>query len=53
MKFFELAKKLGYKTATTPYENPKISELFKQIIAKQYKVDIKRKDGRYEAKVRL
>ena len=53
MKFFELAKKLGYKTATTPYENPKISELFKQVIAKQYKVDIKRKDGRYEAKVRL
>ena len=53
MKFFEMAKKLGYKTATTPYENPKISELFKQIIAKTYKVDIKSKDGHYEAKVSL
>jgi len=53
MKFFELAKKLGYKTATTPYENPKVSELFKQFVAKRYKVDIKRKDGRYEAKARL
>ena len=53
MKFFEMAKKLGYKTATTPYENPKISDLFTQIVAKQYKVDIKRKDGHYEAKARL
>lgn len=53
MKFFEMAKKLGYKTATTPYENPKVSELFNQIIAKKYKVDIKRKSGHYEAKVRL
>ena len=53
MKFFVMAKKLGYKTATTPYDNPKISDLFKQVVAKQYKVDIKRKDGHYEAKVRL
>jgi hypothetical protein len=53
MKFFELAKKLGYKTATTPYENPKVSELFTQLVSKKYKVDIKRKDGRYEAKARL
>ena len=53
MKFFEMAKKLGYKTATTPYENPKVSALFNQIIAKQYKVDIKRKDGGYEAKASL
>ena len=53
MKFFEMAKKLGYKTATTPYENPKVSDLFTQIVAKTYKVDIKRKDGAYEAKVRL
>ena len=48
-----MAKKLGYKTATTPYENPKVSDLFTQIVAKTYKVDIKRKDGAYEAKVRL
>jgi hypothetical protein len=53
MKFFEMAKKMGYKTATTPYENPKVSELFTQIVAKKYKVDIKRKDGGYEAKARL
>lgn len=53
MKFFEMAKKLGYKTATTPYDNPKISDLFTQIVAKQYKVDIKRKGGHYEAKARL
>lgn len=53
MKFFELAKKLGYKTATTPYENPKVSALFNQIIAQKYKVDIKSVDGHYEAKVSL
>lgn len=53
MKFFELAKKLGYKTATTPYENPKVSALFNQIIAKKYKLDIKSVDGHYEAKVSL
>jgi hypothetical protein len=53
VKFFELAKKLGYKTATTPYENPKVSELFKQLVPKKYKVEIKRKGGRFEAKARL
>lgn len=53
MKFFELAKKLGYKTATTPYENPKVSALFNQIIAQKYKVDIKSVDDHYEAKVSL
>lgn len=53
VKFFEMAKKLGYKTATTPYDNPKVSELFKQFLPKKYKLDIKRKHGKYEAKVRL
>ena len=53
VKFFEMAKKLGYKTATTPYENPKVSELFKQYLPKHFKLDIKRKHGKYEAKVRL
>jgi hypothetical protein len=53
VKFFELAKRLGYKTATTPYENPKVSELFKQLVPKKFKVEIKRKGGRYEAKARL
>ena len=53
VSFFEMAKKLGYKTATTPYENPKVSELFKQLVPKKFKVEIKRKGGRYEAKARL
>jgi hypothetical protein len=53
LRFFDMAKKLGYKTATTPYENPKISDLFTQIIAKKHKVDIKRNRDHYEAKVRL
>lgn len=53
MKFFIMAEKLGYKTATTPYENPKISELFKRFVAPKYDVDIKTTDAGYEAKVRL
>jgi hypothetical protein len=53
VKFFELAKKLGYKTATTPYENPKVSELFKQFLPKKYKLEIKKKKGKFEAKVSL
>ena len=51
--FFGLAKKLGYKTATTPYKNEKISDLFRQMLPKQYDVEIKHKKGFYEAKVRL
>lgn len=51
--FFGLAKKLGYKTATTPYKNPKVSELFKHYLPEHYKLDIKHSDGLYEAKVRL
>jgi len=35
-------KKLGFKTAVTPYQNPKISELFKQF-SKPYKTEIKTK----------
>jgi RNA recognition motif-containing protein len=53
IKFFGFVKKLGYKTATTPYDNPKISELFKQFLPKEYKLDIKRKGDQFEAKVRL
>lgn len=53
MKFFVMAKKLGYKTATTPYENPKINDLFKKIVARKYEVEIEEKDDGYEAKVRL
>jgi hypothetical protein len=51
--FFGMAKKMGYKTATTPYDNPKISDLFKQLVPKEFKVEIKRKGGGFEAKVRL
>lgn len=53
VRFFEMAKKLGYKTATTPYDNPKVSELFKQFLPKKYKLEIKKKKGQFEAKVRL
>lgn len=53
IKFFGMVKKMGYKTATTPYDNPKISELFKQFLPKEYKLDIKRKGSQFEAKVRL
>jgi hypothetical protein len=53
IKFFEMAKKMGYKTATTPYSNPKVSELFKQLLPKEYKLDIRRKGDQFEAKVRL
>jgi hypothetical protein len=53
LKFLEMLKKLGYKTASTPYENPKISELFNAFIAPKHEVKIDKKDGRYVAKVRL
>ena len=51
--FFGMAKKLGYKTATTPYDNPKISELFKQFVPKEFQVEIKRKGSGFEATARL
>ena len=51
--FFGMAKKLGYKTATTPYDNPKISDLFKQLVPKEFQVEIKRKGGGFEATARL
>jgi len=53
LKFFEMLQKLGYKTASTPYENAKISDLFKAFIAPKHEVKIDKKDGRYVAKVRL
>ena len=53
VKFFEMAKKLGYKTATTPYKNPKISDLFKAYLPKEFAVSIKKTSGGFEAKVRL
>jgi hypothetical protein len=53
LKFFEMVKKMGYKTASTSYENPKISAIFEKIIAKKHKVNIDKQDGQYIAKVRL
>jgi hypothetical protein len=53
LKFLEMLQKLGYKTASTPYENAKISDLFKAFIAPKHEVKIDKKDGRYVAKVRL
>lgn len=53
LKFFEMLQKLGYKTASTPYENPKISDLFNTLIAPKHEVKINKQDGRYVAKVRL
>jgi hypothetical protein len=53
LKFFEMLKKLGYKTASAPYENPKISGLFEKFVAPKYKVNIDKQKGQYVAKVRL
>jgi hypothetical protein len=53
MKFFEMAKRLGYATATTSYENPKISELFTTLVSPTHKVEIKKISNGFEAKVRL
>jgi hypothetical protein len=53
MKFFEMAKKLGYKTATTPYQNPKVSELLKAYVSKKYDVSITKTSDGFEAKARL
>lgn len=53
MKFFEMAKKLGYKTATTPYQNPKVSELLKAYVSKRYDVSITKTSDGFEAKARL
>lgn len=53
MKFFEMAKKLGYETATTPYKNPKVSELLKAYVAKRYDVRITKTSDGFEAKARL
>ena len=53
MKFFEMAKKLGYETATTPYQNPKVSELLKAYVAKRYDVRIAKTSDGFEAKARL
>jgi hypothetical protein len=53
MKFFEMLKKLGCKTATTTYEDSKISQLFDQYISQYYEVDIRQVDGQFEAEVRL
>lgn len=53
MKFLVMAKKLGYETATTSYENPKLNELFQTFAPPKYELDIKKTDDGYEAKVRL
>jgi hypothetical protein len=53
MKFFEMAKRMGYVTATTPYQNPKVSGLFTTLVSPSYKVDIKKTSDGFEAKVRL
>ena len=53
VKFFGMAKKLGYATATTPYQNPKISELFKAYVPKEFAVSITKTSGGFEAKARL
>jgi hypothetical protein len=53
LKFLAMLKKLGYKTASTPYKNAKISDLFKVFIAPKHEVKINKQDGRYIAKVRL
>jgi hypothetical protein len=39
MVVWKLLKKMGFKKAITPYQNPKISDLLRQF-AKAYKIDI-------------
>jgi hypothetical protein len=53
MKFFEMAKQIGYATATTSYQNPKISELFTTLGSPKYEIDIKKTSTGFEAKARL
>ena len=53
VKFFGMAKKLGYATATTPYQNPKVSELFKAYVPKEFAVSITKTSDGFEAKARL
>jgi hypothetical protein len=45
-------KKLGVKMAHTPYENPKINDLVKQL-SPEFKVAIKQIPGGFSAEVRL
>jgi hypothetical protein len=45
-------KKLGAKMAQTPYKNPKINDLFKQL-SKEFKVAIKQIPSGFSAEVRL
>ena len=42
MAFWEMLKQIGFKTAVTPYQNPKINDLFRSF-SKTYKTDITQK----------
>lgn len=53
LKFMELAKKLGFSKAFTPYTNPAISHLIKKFFTGKYKFDISETDEGFRAEVFL
>ncbi len=53
LRFFDTLKKNGYKTAETPYDNPKITKLFQQSIEPKNLNITKGKYHDYIAKVIL
>ena len=48
LAFWSMLIQLGFETARTSYENPKITELFRSF-GRDYTVDIKKRDGHFLA----
>lgn len=53
LKFMELAKKLGFSKAFTPYKNPAVSHLIKKFFTGKYKFHISETDNGFRAEVFL
>ena len=53
LKFLELAKKLGYAKAFTPYKNPAVSHLIEKFFTGKYKFHISKTDDGFKAEVFL
>lgn len=53
LKFLELAKKLGYSKAFTPYKNPAVSHLIEKFFTGKYKFHISKVDDGFRAEVIL
>jgi hypothetical protein len=53
LKFLELAKKLGYSKAFTPYKNPAVSHLIEKFFTGKYKFHISETVDGFKAEVFL